>query len=1226
MSKSVSSGPLPYDPSFNTDSKDTDTAVAPSPQKKAAGPLPYDPSFNSGLPDKKKEPTPSPSSDGQSPSISTKLVVEPKAPLDKAVANWNSKDLTPEDVATMAQTDQGKQMGLNNLTKEGMKRYAQAHNVGTQQDLVKSAQDLTKQWTPLLKQDNQTPLSLKLKPNNPDNDLDALTKGVSVGDPDSIYAFKNKVLANLQKQQDQINDRIKSGTFEVAGGAVVPKDKAQTDQDRAALKSLETQMDNVKSVYDDYAAQSLVNLATKMPGGVHEGTNLLWVGRNLRRLGQSPEDFKAQQNFHDPNAITERNYLDEKTGYDATINALAKQQSQDYLNAVHTRSPELKTAADLRGAELNNLIDKRNALSTKYLPVDVYNASRFIGDKMAEINSSDYAPERPALAVYHTKGEVQYAIDQIQKDNPDFYKTHENAIKFILAHPQEVPLQGFAGGVQRGFAPPAWIERKLTGKTRAEEEMNQQFEATETGTSYAGKTPDKVVLDSNGKQFVEKQNESYGDANFNSVVGNMGEFSGNMVVYGLLTEGAGLAAGGAVRGMSAIADAAKLAKPFSLATKAQQTAGVIGSTYFLNYDNNAKIANILIDDDSEHGDFKKALVTNLMTLGQAAAMSILPANQFLKNNFTRGMGNDALETLASKNAGGLTRETTSEFLEKVRARALSVLQEAKAQGLQVGKVNAEMLLINHSNALLESMFDEKGGAKKNNLLQEDINTIRDVTLGSLLFGLPRLAKSAFPMHYTDAIYDAALHADENIARIQQMQDQGLIDREKANGMIKLINTAKLHLPGILNARTGNEAKPDDEGTGLPLSLKQKKKMLAEKVRADILTDQASKGPEDPEVKKAQSSAEKASQETKEEIPYIPLEDEKAENTEDAQGKGTPTESAQDQEVESEEEPVNLEPEDKITVREMLDKAGTYYGQEGQFYQDGQTVVFKVKDENREYELGNIDEIGDESTSSYGIDSKESVVKVDDKGEITVRDKRYVNNFSDPLSAINRDKEGNIVSVNLETEDGKKRSFRGDVAEDLAYQIQLKEIDKNNERPAVEDFINSDEPTREEVNNGQPSEVAPEAGSENPDEVQRSKIEKVVSSQPKINENGKKTRNEKEGSQAQKGKEGREGQRLEGEKDGNGERRPGQAQDVTEKGPAEAGTEEVGPSQLAQETKENHLEVIDNLEKREAKKKLSDKDAKKLETLRDKVGLIDKFGVDDIIKHLKDSKQIEVRCP
>lgn len=137
----------------------------------------------------------------------------------------------------------------------------------------------------------------------------------------------------------------------------------------------------------------------------------------------------------------------------------------------------------------------------------------------------------------------------------------------------------------------------------------------------------------------------------------------------------------------------------------------------------------------------------------------------------------------------------------------------------------------------------------------------------------------------------------------------------------------------------------------------------------------------------------------------------------------------------------------MTVGDMIDNVGVYNGEKGRFYQDGQTIVFKVEGEPKEYEVGNIGELKDKPISELGIEYEKSVVEISPEGDIMVRGSEFKNGFSDPLKAVNKDAEGNVISVNLETANGKKRTFRGNVAEDIAYQISLKE--KERLEPKVE---------------------------------------------------------------------------------------------------------------------------------------------------------------------------------
>lgn len=137
--------------------------------------------------------------------------------------------------------------------------------------------------------------------------------------------------------------------------------------------------------------------------------------------------------------------------------------------------------------------------------------------------------------------------------------------------------------------------------------------------------------------------------------------------------------------------------------------------------------------------------------------------------------------------------------------------------------------------------------------------------------------------------------------------------------------------------------------------------------------------------------------------------------------------------------------DVKTVAELLDKSVTYNGQKGLLIQYGQAVIFKPEGGGAERELeGSIEQIGNRPAKELGIEHNDSVVTTNENGDIFVRGEKFNNqSYSDPFAAINRDKDGNVISVTLDGENGKKRTFRGETGQDLAYQIYLKETLKDN---------------------------------------------------------------------------------------------------------------------------------------------------------------------------------------
>lgn len=95
-----------------------------------------------------------------------------------------------------------------------------------------------------------------------------------------------------------------------------------------------------------------------------------------------------------------------------------------------------------------------------------------------------------------------------------------------------------------------------------------------------------------------------------------------------------------------------------------------------------------------------------------------------------------------------------------------------------------------------------------------------------------------------------------------------------------------------------------------------------------------------------------------------------------------------------------------------------FGYNGKLYDYG---VFEIPDENPISDLIDLYETAD------GI-------------SIILDGKEYYNRYSNPMAAINRDEDGNIISVNLETKDGKKRTFKK-YAEEIAYSLLLHTYNK-----------------------------------------------------------------------------------------------------------------------------------------------------------------------------------------
>lgn len=823
--------------------------------------------------------------------------------INAASLNYQNKTLKPEDAKTLANTDFGYAKGWMKLTTvDDFKHLVDVHNSTPTPDEVDNKvkayvdnflpdinpidakkyaqQEFAGQVSQRATQtnisdaaQNKIPISAGIniaqtKPVIFSDEAAAekanqqvkkeMVDGIKNGDIKQIATFRNLSTEKINNQIDEIN-KNPQGNFFTSGisSAGISDSKIElSDEQKQQIKNLNQQKDDIEKTLSGYVDKSLVQQAYKKVGGLRSHDNLLEIGKQKRQYEEPIPQFEGEQEVTNTLAKTYQNYNDKQTGIDAAINTLSMDYAANYKSALADTDVSAKDRVKDNAELINDLIAQKANLPNEYLPVQVNYVARLMGDKISSFH--------PVLNVFITDADRQKAIDELEKENPGFTQKYSTAIKYINDNggiETSIPHQGFIGAFNRGGVEAS--EGILNSvkdyfglrnrSDRAADELIKQYSAYGSGTSFAGTTPDKIIVDKEGLAFKQIPNENYGKTNFNTIFNGLGEFTGGIIPFALLTEGTGELGG-------VVGKAAKL--PLSKAL--QSKIGVTGATYLMNYDHNLEQADKLILDNTGAGDFKRGVVANLMTLGQAAAFNIMPANEFIRNNFTVNLAKDAakfVEGNALQN--GLNKDALSKWLDDiVKPRTLASLKIAGVETAQnVGKLDAAMLLQNHSNAIVSSLFDETGQTKNNDVIQQDIQTLKDATLGGLFFALPKLAHTPFSMTARDALYDHAQNADENIARINELQTKGLIAPEQANGIIKLINTARKNL----SALTATNEK------GLPTSLRQRKIELAELVRKDVLDEITKEVPNS--IEQADASIKNADENIKNvvnETPYIDL--------------------------------------------------------------------------------------------------------------------------------------------------------------------------------------------------------------------------------------------------------------------------------------------------------------------------------------------------------------------
>lgn len=169
-------------------------------------------------------------------------------------------------------------------------------------------------------------------------------------------------------------------------------------------------------------------------------------------------------------------------------------------------------------------------------------------------------------------------------------------------------------------------------------------------------------------------------------------------------------------------------------------------------------------------------------------------------------------------------------------------------------------------------------------------------------------------------------------------------------------------------------------------------------------------------------------------------------------------------------PQTIIEENTTPISEALNDASGVYvydGKKGQLATIGQTVVLETPTEI--IDLGNVDELSDSTLADFGIQKEEeSDITLNEDNSISVNGNTYLNNYSNPEAAISQDKDGNY-SVTLDTENGQKRTFRGQQADQIVYQMKLKNFEQNGTEQQIEQANElADEAIRIEEENGTPS--------------------------------------------------------------------------------------------------------------------------------------------------------------
>jgi hypothetical protein len=178
---------------------------------------------------------------------------------------------------------------------------------------------------------------------------------------------------------------------------------------------------------------------------------------------------------------------------------------------------------------------------------------------------------------------------------------------------------------------------------------------------------------------------------------------------------------------------------------------------------------------------------------------------------------------------------------------------------------------------------------------------------------------------------------------------------------------------------------------------------------------------------------------------------------------TPAEVVVEEPAVEEVKPTEIKPSGQ-KVTDVINRPATLESQagvkletpiEGDVYQEGQRVIFEDKNK-KVYDLGNIDEISDKTVEELGIKPQEEMVSVTLEGKVKVGENEWNMQSDLPNYGIEYDKDGNVKAISLKDDAGKTVMYEGQVAEDAAYQVLLKQTETPEQRQAINEILENDE--------------------------------------------------------------------------------------------------------------------------------------------------------------------------
>lgn len=788
---------------------------------------------------------------GESPSSSGGAIVSPSdvpSPSPESINNsfqaFKNKKATTEDIDVLATTDYGKQNGFNTMSDKAKSVFVAAHNGVKVSDLHDEAFNIINQQYP------------KTGDPNKDKIRDQIMQGFQTADPAAIIKVQKSVDDSYQQQINILDAQQQQRRTDIQGMRPDPRmaqqQKSILDASKEKLLAEQKKTKETLQAYGAYtltktgAFQNFIDSELSNPS-IKKSVAAISLGKQM------------DQSFGIPKTTNNTEYNQAKAGLGQMLVSLNMEINDLYTQGIKTKNADILKQADEKVEKLKRYANIYNTLDAEQYPdVGRQHTARFLSDVLSEMGQNKVYTSRDDVYKAAKYAQEKYGFD-LKKYGPlvDLVAQSEGSGITSFAS-GDIASPGFRGGLEKGaasavynFADVAdWFLPKSASHAK-EREAAKETEAGFKGTSQSGGYPTKIVYDADGKAFRETNNEHYGQVDWNNAYRFLGESLPSLAEFVALDKGIGKVAKGTaeygLKGVNAFGkgvtevtnsligakDLEAGYKALRLSKKFEQTAGLLGSTYFTSYDENHKQAEEWIKDTSSEGEAKKNAVANLLTLTQFAAFKAMDysPSRMVEKLISKQVLPDALDVLEKSNWEKLTGQQKADFFkDKVLPRVQAFAAKGAANLKSGAKVGAATVASDKMKDIIGSLVSPES---KGSDAAENAQTFIEQSLLMTVVGLPGMVKSgAFPHTSKDALYEAGLYGPQYIDRINDRVSAGMLDQDKANGMIQMVKTMHEEI---------NKAGFETNDKGLPTITRQKKDIAIANFRKRAATMMEEKG-------------------------------------------------------------------------------------------------------------------------------------------------------------------------------------------------------------------------------------------------------------------------------------------------------------------------------------------------------------------------------------------------